>query len=693
MLRDSRPADVQASDPRGRVAVAAAGVLVAVWAACAWLDGGFEPTVWGSAGVITVAAVTLVLARAESRARLRERTRAAMLAAFLAFVAWNFLSIAWAEFPGDAWIGADKALVYLAGFTLIAVIPWTPAALRTALGLFALAFGAIGAALLVVLLVGDSSAHFSDARLATPTGYVNATVAVWMLAFWPAVYLASDRTVDRRLRPLFLGVATLMLDLAVLGQSRAWLVVAPLVAVVAVLLARQRLRTLLGLAIAAGSCLVALEPLLDVYQRADDGMVSADAVERAVSWTVGSCIVAALAGGGWAYVDGQIVLSRRAARAIATVLAVVAVGGAAAGSAAALVAVDSPGGWLSARWADFRCPYCPGDDDRTRFSGSLSSDRYRGWVVAWREFESRPLTGRGSDNFAAAYVRRRTDSLYEPRYPHSTPVRLLSQLGLVGTLLVVVTVGFAIALALRARRGADPATGGAIGAALAVFVYWLAHGSVDWLWEMPAVTAPAFGFLALAASLGPARSQRSSSIGARRRLAIVAAVVAGVAAAAVVVLPSLSFALTERAAATWRKHPNLAYARLADAARLNPVAADPLVVTGAIATARGDRVRAQRAFRDAAEREPRNWFVHFQLGLLAGADGDYLSAARAIRRARMLNPQEPVAALAERIVRRRARVEPSRLNALYGKAVKERLNGLAVFHPYSTFPRIGAGAG
>src|SRR5204862_488282 len=60
----------------------------------------------------------------------------------------------------------------------------------------------------------------------------------------------------------------------------------------------------------------------------------------------------------------------------------------------------------------------------------------------------------------------------------------------------------------RARGGRRRRTGwGAAAAAAGVgaFTYWLLHGSVDWLWEFPALGAGAFALLGLAAGLAPRR--------------------------------------------------------------------------------------------------------------------------------------------------------------------------------------------
>ena len=75
---------------------------------------------------------------------------------------------------------------------------------------------------------------------------------------------------------------------------------------------------------------------------------------------------------------------------------------------------------------------------------------------------------------------------------------MLSQLGVVGTALFAAFIAAAVWLALSRRRRLDAISGGAIGAAIMVFAYWVLYGSQDWFWEIPALAGPALGLLGLA---------------------------------------------------------------------------------------------------------------------------------------------------------------------------------------------------
>jgi O-antigen ligase len=81
---------------------------------------------------------------------------------------------------------------------------------------------------------------------------------------------------------------------------------------------------------------------------------------------------------------------------------------------------------------------------------------------------------------------RRTDET--ARDVHSLYLEVLSELGIVGGLLLLAFVAATIVgvVATRRRPGAlGPAAAAAVGAAWAT---WLVHAGIDWDWQMPALT-------------------------------------------------------------------------------------------------------------------------------------------------------------------------------------------------------------
>ena len=109
-----------------------------------------------------------------------------------AFALWSLASTVWAGSPADAWDGGNRVLLYLVVYALFALWPWRPAGAAAALGLFALGVTVVGSVALAGAAWGDDPEGALIAGLfSEPAGYHNANAALFLLAFWPAVYLAS----------------------------------------------------------------------------------------------------------------------------------------------------------------------------------------------------------------------------------------------------------------------------------------------------------------------------------------------------------------------------------------------------------------------------------------------------------------------------------------------------------------------
>jgi tetratricopeptide (TPR) repeat protein len=333
-----------------------------------------------------------------------------------------------------------------------------------------------------------------------------------------------------------------------------------------------------------------------------------------------------------------------------------------------------------------------------RLTSGLGSQRYDFYRVALDEFLAHPLVGIGADNFQQQYlVHGRGDET--PHYPHSVELRTLSQTGMAGALLALVGLGAALTVGWRAlRRGFDPLESAVVAAALAGYAYWVIHGSFDWFWEFAGLGAPAFAMLGLACALAPRRSIPEAAYGSggsapsassaaqhagaprlpeaalvssRRsrlrglniqRLGILAGAIAALGAAASLAAPWLSRLQVQSAAQIWPKAPAAAYSRLNDAARLNPLSDESYLVAGSIALRFGDLQRANHEFALALQRTPGDAYAALERGAIASAKGDRHGALPLLERAAFLNPRDPLAREALRLVRRGGRVDIERLN-------------------------------
>ena len=585
----------------GRARLVSAAMTVGAIAWWTLHQGGAAPSSWYLGALV----VLLVLLAAVWAGVVAPPGRAATVAigALAAFTLWSFVSIAWATARGDAWDGANRTLLYLTVFALFALLPWRSSEASAFLAAFVGATALVGLGVVVVAGLGGADSAFEYGRLSAPVGYENASAGLFLAAFWPAVMLAARPGVAGIARGALLAAGGVLLELVVLCQSRGSLLAAIAALVLAVGLTRERPRLLLALVVVGAGALPTLPFLLDVYAGGTPGarMLAPAAVAILLSAAALTAVGAAAP---------RVRLTRRPGRGLALVLAaalvVAGVGAVVAGAAG------------------------------TRFAGGAGSGRYDFWRVAWSQLTRHPLRGAGADNFAHDYARERRGR-EEPLYPHSIEWRTLGQTGIVGA--VLLAAFFVAACATVRRSTADPVTI----AALVSAAVWLAHATIDWLWELPALGAPAMACLGLvAARPGTPRApaaQPARGLGA-------ALIAAGCVAAASYALPALAAGEIERGVVEWRRDPAAAQQRFERARELNPLSDRADVIAGTLALEGGDVAAAELAFRRAAARDPGDWYAQTQLGVVDLGRGRRAAAIAALTRARRMNPNEPAIALA-----------------------------------------------
>jgi uncharacterized membrane protein YhaH (DUF805 family) len=126
------------------------------------------------------------------------------------------------------------------------------------------------------------------------------------------------------------------------------------------------------------------------------------------------------------------------------------------------------------------------------FSGA--GNRYDYWRIAWHAFTANPLIGVGAGNYAESYYRQRqTQEAIEN--PHSLELQTLSELGLIGAILLALALalgGVALgALRTRAVARSSPSARTMMVAALGATIAWLIDTSGDWMHLLPGVTGVA----------------------------------------------------------------------------------------------------------------------------------------------------------------------------------------------------------
>jgi len=641
--------------------------LFVVWAAD---QAGYPVTHWAPGGLLVLALLALTAVIVGPRLAEMPRSVAVALAAFTAYTAFSYLSIAWAAVPGDAWEGANRTLLYLVVFALFA--GWRQRGTSAALLLCAWALAMIALAAFVALHVDLAGAArlqtlLPGGRLAYPSGYPNASAAQWLMAFWPALLLARSSRLPWGLRGMLAGGAVLLAEVALLSQSRGSLYATPVMLILVFALLPERTRTFALLTPVAAGIAVAAPSVLAVGNHLSAGNVGAARVHHAVlaSFAAAVAVGAVVAIG--AAIEARAPLSepvrgriRRGvgAAAIAALLIVLAGGLAAAGN---------PVNRVESAWHSFRGGYANGSTGGHLVSG-LGSNRYDFYRVALDEFVAHPLAGTGVDNFQQQYLVHGRSS-ETPRYPHSVELRTLTETGVLGSLLALVGLGAALLAAAAAVRSSDPLQGAVAAAALAGFGYWVVHGSFDWFWEFAGLGAPAFALLGLACALAPARgrsAREASERAATGRWTVAVATAAGglalLALAGSLAAPWLSQLEVQNAAQIWTRAPRAAYARLDEAAGLDPLSDEPYLVAGSIALRYAEFAHADHEFALALGRTPGDAYATLERGAIASSDGRRAAALTLLERAVRLNPRDALAGQALALVRHGGRVSVAELN-------------------------------
>ena len=601
-----------------------------IWWAC-W-KGGYPPSVFLPAiGYLALSAIALSIAFPRAPV---SGARLVALTALAALTAWSIGSLVWADDRGGAEIEAARQVLLFGSFALPVLWPVSRRALVWALAMIPIV--ALCGAVSALLAALANPAGLIDGRLTDPTGYPNASAALFAVGALVASILAARPEPRDLIRAVALATAGALAGACLLSQSRGALLASAVTLVVAFLLLPDRRRFLVVLVILGVGLLPAIHPLLDVHSVAVEGGDLAAAIRHAVRLLTFDCFGLLVVGWLYAWADRRIEVPGNVSRGISLTLAIV-VGVAFLGGIGAIVVTGSDvGHWVSDEVESFKTPdYGRLEAEPSRFTAGLGSNRFDYWRAAADIFAEEPITGVGVGNFLAPYLEKRHANKATV-YPHNLWMGALAELGAVGlALLFAFLVALGAALLAAARQAAPRSRWIVVGASLPL-VYVLIHGSFDWITVFPVVAAPP---LALA---GADSSTAWSSEPAGSRW-ISLAVTGGIAMCALLVVPLLLAAgLSERGFATWEDRPVGAVDDLRRAAGLDPLSAAPDVRLGVVEVELGNYEAAREAFQGALRRDGSQWYPRLQLGLLAARAGDRGVGIDELRRARELNPREAV---------------------------------------------------
>ena len=465
---------------RRGVLLTAAAVLLAGPTVLAFYSGGYFD---GPRFVATLVAwvLVLVVAVAAGRPIPASTPGRVALAGMVLIAVWTAISLTWAPLSESATDALVRLLLYTGALVAAAgllgdrVTRWAVEPVLAAGVLVVIGYGLSGR-----LLPGMIHLHQSVTalgRLEQPITYWNAEGALAAVGFVLCARLAGSTARPHAMRvaaaaacaPLGMGVY--------LTYSRGALAagLVGLVLLLAIAPTRPQLR---AAAIALGAALVtaaAAELLPGVSSL--EGSIADRERDGAISLAILNVVMAAAAFAqarpirleGRSPAEGaRLAIAPRlpAIGAVAVVLAVAVLVGAA-------IAEHGGGDPLSKRTGISRL-------------GSADSRRYDYWRVGIDAFADNPLTGVGAGGFRAEWVRERP--VRDPALEvHSLPLEMLTELGLPGLLAFGLLVGGAAVAGRRALRlHPELAPGACAGAAV-----WGLHATIDWDWQLPAVTLPA----------------------------------------------------------------------------------------------------------------------------------------------------------------------------------------------------------
>lgn len=502
--------------------------------------------------------------------------------ALLAFVGWQALSIVWSIQPSRSWDYANRGVVYFAFAAVGALLAGVD------VRRFVEAAGVLlGALFLWALAAKVIPALHSDygrlARLRYPLGYWNE------LALLAAASVPIALSLVRRARLAGALLLYTALVVVLLTFSRVGIVLAVAAALAWLVLDERRYESIAVLVVAwiVGAAAAGVGLLLPG--------ISDDGTSHDVRVQDGLLFGLALVGGAAVVVLALRLAVTRAAdprlvRAGAALLAAVAL----AALVASVARAGGPGDWASDRWHEFSNPVSAQiSNEPTRFTSASSSNRWRWWQEAWNAFVDHPLGGTGAGTFGLT-DRIERDSPLAVTEPHSAPLQDLSETGIVGFLLIGVTL--AAALVAIARREALPLV-------LAIVVCVL-HSLVDIDWDYVAVQGPLFLTIgALAAAPAPPR----------RNWLVAAAI--GVCALGLVWSLASPWLSNQRLDASLDSllGGNIVKARgeAESAHSFDPLAVEPL---WRMAVLEPNKTRALELYREARDREPQNPETWYELG-------------------------------------------------------------------------------
>lgn len=619
--------------------------------------GGYDIVVRSQAAVVVWWIVLIGAAWGALPAGRPSRTAWAVLALLAALAAWTAIAVTWSASSERSLEEVSRMACYL-GVLALAVVTYGNRrdALRHAVG-------AVGCAVVVVaslallsrlrpgLFAGaQTTATFlpgAHSRLSWPLNYWNALAA--LIALGLPLLLAIATSARTLLAQAAAAAAIPLLALCgYLTFSRGGAIAAAVAVAAYLALAPERIPKLAAsLVCGAGAViLIAGAGHRHAVERGLTGPVADHQGATLLVAVILVCAGVALAqvGIGFAARHGTPPAFLRISPARARVLLLAAICVCVIGA----VAVGAPSR-LAHAWHSFKQPGAAvlHQQSLARFGSLSGNGRYTYWNTAIDAMPGHWLRGWGPGTFQLVWLPRAPFFSYI-RNAHSLYVETLTEVGLVGLVLLVAFFVALLAAAVRrvvTARFHARAWAAAVAAACLAF---MVSAAFDWVWQMPVL--PVAVLLLGAAVLvdrtsveedgresGPAQ-RRSMTVAVRGLLIVMA--IASLLAIGVPLAATNDVRQSQAAYSSGDQTAALAAARAA--IRIEPSAATPRIQEALVLEGAGDVPGALGAALIATRDEPMNWQAWLVLSRLEAESGHAAAAVGAYRQARALNPRSPL---------------------------------------------------
>ena len=622
------------------------GALVVLFAFNA---GGFFP---GAPAMVSVGLAVILAVRLLLRRTLAPVTPmvALCIGALALYAGWTLASASWSHSSWRAVVEYDRSLLYLLVLLLFASVGTGTRDLKwmvrgLGLGIFVVCAAALTSRLLPDLVSTPSS--YIDNRLSYPVTYWNTLGLLAAIGTILALYLTTSRDEPRSLRVIGAALAPIFLTTLFFTFSRGANLGGAVGLVTYIGFARPK-SLVGGLSATVPASIPVLIAAYNSEALVGDHPTGRIAVAQGHHVAFVLVISVILAGA----VRALILVGeprfdrlrqrlrvppqhRRQTRTAIGVTVVIALLTTAA-------AVDAPS-YLSHQFDRFVSGQSPGTpgDPKTRLTDPAGKSRLELWDVALKDgFEPEKLAGQGAGTFQLVWAKNR-DVLFDgnrtARDAHSLYVETLSDLGIVGLVLVLVFVGAALGGLIRLIPGPDRCTYAAL---TAIMTTWVIHAGIDWDWEMPVATAWVFAIGGAALAKPSARPKFTLQLGPSRtkRVVLAAAVLALAVTPARIAVSQWQLDVSFDAFAQ-DDCPRAIDSALDSASTLD-MRPDPFEIIG-YCDSRLDRSDlAIPAMMSAIQRDPMNWRLRYGLAVVQGAAG--LDPRAAAQDALRLNPLGPL---------------------------------------------------